>query len=269
MGRGHRGRGAGRRAGGCARLLPPDRGPGREAGPARGQSRHHPRRGGHGAPAPPDPGGPGARHDRGRQARLGCDGPRIRPGRPRRRGPSKTPPAPLRWRPRRPVYRRPSRHATRSRPADPAAFETAEGAHSHKGPRTAFPLAAIEAVERSLTVSSDDAFDGRAGGLHRARDSEQSAALRHIFFAERAVSRIPEAKGAAPRPLGQVGVLGGGTMGAGIAAACLLARPPRHHGRTRRAARRDRPGPRPRPSSTTASSAGFSTPRRGRMPKAR
>ena len=50
----------------------------------------------------------------------------------------------------------------------------------------------------------------------------QRAGLIHAFFGERAVSNIPEARGPA-RDLNSIGVIGGGTMGAGIATACLLA----------------------------------------------
>lgn len=53
--------------------------------------------------------------------------------------------------------------------------------------------------------------------------SRQSDALRHAFFLERQVSRLPELKGVEPRAIASVGVIGGGTMGAGIATACLLA----------------------------------------------
>jgi len=56
----------------------------------------------------------------------------------------------------------------------------------------------------------------------RLKDDPQSTALRHVFFAERSVSRIPETKGIAPRPFETIGIVGGGTMGAGIATACLL-----------------------------------------------
>jgi 3-hydroxyacyl-CoA dehydrogenase len=49
--------------------------------------------------------------------------------------------------------------------------------------------------------------------------SEQSAALRHVFFAERAAARVPALEGATPRPVATVGVAGAGTMGAGIAVA--------------------------------------------------
>jgi 3-hydroxyacyl-CoA dehydrogenase len=47
--------------------------------------------------------------------------------------------------------------------------------------------------------------------------SEQSAALRHVFFAERAAARVLALEGATPRPVSIVGVAGAGTMGAGIA----------------------------------------------------
>ncbi|MEL6533040.1 MAG: 3-hydroxyacyl-CoA dehydrogenase NAD-binding domain-containing protein, partial [Pseudomonadota bacterium] len=52
--------------------------------------------------------------------------------------------------------------------------------------------------------------------------SPQRAALIHAFFAERAAAKIPEAQ-AAPRDIGHIGVLGAGTMGSGIATACLIA----------------------------------------------
>jgi len=53
-------------------------------------------------------------------------------------------------------------------------------------------------------------------------NSPQRAALVHAFFGERKVAQLPELKGVQPRPLTHVGVIGGGTMGGGIAVACLL-----------------------------------------------
>ncbi len=65
-----------------------------------------------------------------------------------------------------------------------------------------------------------------AEGLARERATflelvatEQSAALRHIFFAEREAGRVPDIVGISPRPVTTVGVAGAGTMGSGIAAA--------------------------------------------------
>jgi len=52
-------------------------------------------------------------------------------------------------------------------------------------------------------------------------DSPQRSGLIHAFFAERAVAKIPET--AKPRDVNQIGVIGGGTMGSGIATSALLA----------------------------------------------
>jgi 3-hydroxyacyl-CoA dehydrogenase len=50
------------------------------------------------------------------------------------------------------------------------------------------------------------------------RDSPQSAALRHVFFAERATGRLPDIPADTPtRPIATVAVIGAGTMGGGIA----------------------------------------------------
>ncbi len=53
--------------------------------------------------------------------------------------------------------------------------------------------------------------------------THQREALIHAFFLERRVSKLPELKGVEPRPVEALGVVGGGTMGAGIATAALLA----------------------------------------------
>ncbi|RMH52376.1 MAG: 3-hydroxyacyl-CoA dehydrogenase, partial [Alphaproteobacteria bacterium] len=54
-------------------------------------------------------------------------------------------------------------------------------------------------------------------------DSPQAQALRHVFFAERAVARPRAIAGATPRPLSRIAVVGGGLMGCGIAASALAA----------------------------------------------
>ncbi len=52
-------------------------------------------------------------------------------------------------------------------------------------------------------------------------DPAQAAALAHAAFAERAALTAPQARAAAPRRIDAAGVVGGGTMGAGIAVAML------------------------------------------------
>lgn len=84
------------------------------------------------------------------------------------------------------------------------------------------PLEAADAVRDALDLSATDALAKERQRFLRLKDEPQSAALRHVFFAERAASRLPHLKSVAPRPLDQIGVIGGGTMGAGIAAAMLM-----------------------------------------------
>lgn len=81
------------------------------------------------------------------------------------------------------------------------------------------PVEALASIRNATTASFADAMAFEREAFLRLRVSSQSAALRHIFFAERAATRPAEIKGVEPRPITRVGVVGGGTMGAGIAAA--------------------------------------------------
>ncbi|WP_171176932.1 3-hydroxyacyl-CoA dehydrogenase NAD-binding domain-containing protein [Ruegeria sp. HKCCD8929] len=93
-----------------------------------------------------------------------------------------------------------------------------------KGRGQISPATAVRAVQAACEAESFDA------GMRRERElfmelmaSDQREGLIHAFFAERAVGKLPELKGVEPRVLHTVGVIGGGTMGAGIATAALLA----------------------------------------------
>jgi 3-hydroxyacyl-CoA dehydrogenase len=57
----------------------------------------------------------------------------------------------------------------------------------------------------------------------RLRDSDEAAALRYVFFAERAAAKISGLAGATPRPIRVVGIAGTGLMGSGIALSALAA----------------------------------------------
>lgn len=83
------------------------------------------------------------------------------------------------------------------------------------------PLYAIDAIEAATLPIT--------GGLEKERalflellQSEERAGLVHAFFAERITTKIPE-QNASCRPVNSVGVIGGGTMGVGIATAILIA----------------------------------------------
>ncbi len=104
---------------------------------------------------------------------------------------------------------------------DEAALAAATEALARSAPNLFSPHRTVEAVAA--------ATGPLAAGLKRERElfeacraSPQRAGLIHAFFAERAVAKIPEAK-AAPRPVAAIGIVGGGTMGSGIATSALLA----------------------------------------------
>ncbi|MCR9123976.1 MAG: 3-hydroxyacyl-CoA dehydrogenase NAD-binding domain-containing protein [Phyllobacteriaceae bacterium] len=107
-------------------------------------------------------------------------------------------------------------------PADADAFAAQKAKTIAKARGQHSINAAVEAVARALELPADEALGAERDAFLALKASEQSAALRHIFMAERATLSDPRCKGT-PRPFDTAGVVGGGTMGAGIAAACLLA----------------------------------------------
>ncbi len=76
---------------------------------------------------------------------------------------------------------------------------------------------AIDAVCRAAQVSIDEGLAEERAVFERLRVSETAAALRYLFFAERAAGRIAGLDNVKPREIRRVGVVGGGTMGTGIA----------------------------------------------------
>lgn len=82
------------------------------------------------------------------------------------------------------------------------------------------PLRALDCLRHAAELPFRDALAFERETFLALRASDQAAALRHVFFAERAAARPEQLKSVQPLPLSHVGVVGGGTMGAGIAAAC-------------------------------------------------
>ncbi len=83
------------------------------------------------------------------------------------------------------------------------------------------PLCALRALRNAVELDAETALAKEREIFTELRGSEQSAALRHVFFAERAAAKLPELDGVTPRHIEKAAVVGGGTMGAGIAAALL------------------------------------------------
>jgi 3-hydroxyacyl-CoA dehydrogenase len=109
------------------------------------------------------------------------------------------------------------------RPTGEAAFEAAAAAALKRGRNRPYAEEQVAAFRRALSEPFDRALAAERAVFQRLRQSDESAALRHLFFAEREVARVDGLKGVAPVPVGTVGIVGAGTMGSGIAAAFLAA----------------------------------------------
>ncbi|HTR17723.1 MAG TPA: 3-hydroxyacyl-CoA dehydrogenase NAD-binding domain-containing protein [Acetobacteraceae bacterium] len=80
------------------------------------------------------------------------------------------------------------------------------------------PLKCLEAVRASVEQDFDAGFKVERDAFTYLVNTDESKALRHVFFAERAASKIPDVPETTPvREIRKVGVIGAGTMGSGIA----------------------------------------------------
>ncbi|WMS41202.1 3-hydroxyacyl-CoA dehydrogenase NAD-binding domain-containing protein [Acuticoccus sp. MNP-M23] len=105
---------------------------------------------------------------------------------------------------------------------DEAALDAKTAEIARKQPNLFAPVRCVEAVAASARLPIADGIALERTLFEACLESPQRAGLVHAFFAERAVAKIPEAS-ATPRPVERIGVIGGGTMGSGIATAFLLA----------------------------------------------
>lgn len=83
------------------------------------------------------------------------------------------------------------------------------------------PLRAIALLQAAETLPLAAGLARERAAFIELRGSDQARALRHIFFAERAAKAPPSLSRIKPEPLERIVVVGGGTMGAGIAYALL------------------------------------------------
>ncbi len=86
------------------------------------------------------------------------------------------------------------------------------------------PLRAIDAVEAAATLPFAEGIKREREIFAECAADPQSKAMQHAFFAERKASRLPDVgRDIKPRSFAHIGVVGGGTMGCGIALACAAA----------------------------------------------
>jgi 3-hydroxyacyl-CoA dehydrogenase len=106
--------------------------------------------------------------------------------------------------------------------SDPGIFEETRKRIARKTRGLLSPGKIVDCVELSTRLDFDEGCAAEREAFLECMASAQSDGLRHAFFAERAVARVPGIDKDTPkRELQKVGVIGAGTMGAGIAYNCL------------------------------------------------
>lgn len=101
---------------------------------------------------------------------------------------------------------------------DTAVFDEFRSALAKRARDQIAPQFIVDCVEGATKLSVDDGMQLERDKFSELMDGEQSTALRHIFFAERAAAKVDGLpKDVALRPVEAVGIVGGGTMGGGIA----------------------------------------------------
>lgn len=80
------------------------------------------------------------------------------------------------------------------------------------------PLALIDTLQATAKLPFDEGLKIEQAQSDKLERATESRALRHLFFAEREVRKIPGIDASVkPRPIARVGIVGAGTMGGGIA----------------------------------------------------
>ncbi len=120
-----------------------------------------------------------------------------------------------------PVRRTRDAEALADRAAQSAVVDAARADTAKKSRGLFSPLKIVDAVQGAIDLPFDEGLALERKLFIECLDSPQRAGLVHAFFAERETAKSPETRDAKPRAVASVGIVGGGTMGAGIAVAAL------------------------------------------------
>jgi 3-hydroxyacyl-CoA dehydrogenase len=102
--------------------------------------------------------------------------------------------------------------------AKPDLFEEFRRANVRRFRGFKAPEGIIKAVEAAVTLPFDEGLTREQALFQELVKSTESAAQRHLFFAERGTAHVPDVPPATVTiPIGTIGVIGAGTMGGGIA----------------------------------------------------
>jgi 3-hydroxyacyl-CoA dehydrogenase len=101
---------------------------------------------------------------------------------------------------------------------DPSLFAAFRKKLEQKARGQLAPWKIIDCIEAACTRPKAEAFQFEQQAYNECRDSPQSKALVHLFFAEREAKKIPGIPAdTKPLPIRSAGIIGAGTMGGGIA----------------------------------------------------
>ncbi|TMV11939.1 3-hydroxyacyl-CoA dehydrogenase NAD-binding domain-containing protein [Arenibacterium halophilum] len=115
------------------------------------------------------------------------------------------------------------RRAVSELPApEPVDFDAAYDAALKKSRGQISPAYGVRAVQAACELPFAEGVAEERRLFLELMGTDQRQGMIHAFFSERAVGKLPELKGVEPRGIAAIGVIGGGTMGAGIATAALL-----------------------------------------------
>ncbi|MGG6897352.1 MULTISPECIES: 3-hydroxyacyl-CoA dehydrogenase NAD-binding domain-containing protein [Rhizobium] len=106
-----------------------------------------------------------------------------------------------------------------SEAADTIDKAAADALRKARGQRA--PSEAVRLVHLTATSSLSEGLAEERRTFVELRDSEEAAALRHVFFAERSAGKVEGLEAVAPRKIETVGIVGTGLMGSGIAVSAL------------------------------------------------
>ncbi len=106
-------------------------------------------------------------------------------------------------------------------PEAPEAVDKAAADALRKARGQRAPAEAVRLVRLAATASLSDGLAEERRTFIALRDSEEAAALRHVFFAERAAGKVDGLDAVTPRRIETVGIVGTGLMGSGIAVSAL------------------------------------------------
>jgi 3-hydroxyacyl-CoA dehydrogenase len=101
---------------------------------------------------------------------------------------------------------------------DPTLFESARHSSAKKWAGTVAPFKIVDCIEAACTMTPQEGLAFERDAFQVCNAAPSRAAQVHLFFAERTAAKIDGLSASVrPRPIRTVGVIGGGTMGGGIA----------------------------------------------------